>query len=324
MMQSSQKPSAGDIETQLGKAIEAFGQDKTTANAEHVIGWTQKLKEFPDKRFASLKKQGSDIEKSYTAVMNKRFRIPLQSKIDKDVYQQRIEIALPVAVSFNRPDIVRMLNAELEKQNAPMQLSFDSAPPMHDVEKRAAAQGDDGRHVKPQAPSGLINLHKVCDEAFKNARPGQAFTGLVHIRDDKPEKPHKIYIWPVSPSVGSAGDPTKAYAVLPHENTERTLFGKRGISSKPISHLDKKSGNGRMAHLQMVSLLQKKYPEASIDSKEFVAFTVVKGDGDAVHNRYNFKSASVNGVTFQEPDGKQAAFPPISWQKAIVSSVEQS
>jgi hypothetical protein len=278
------------------------------------------------KPYEQLQDSAKKVAHTLEAVLGLDFIHQGPDELDNQAFTGKVNDVVDRALKFNRGDVFTALQSHLNLKAMP----FDISPGMpesalNDILKNETIKNSEiqngcignllPHHVKP--PSDALRIHKESLAMFLNADVGQAFSGLIHIRENATPK---IFLAPLMPSQGNRDDPSKIYAIKnPGADKLFTIYSKRKLFFKPIVHFRLLDGVPQPAHKQFVELISKKYEKDDVASKKYVGFSVVKGRvAKGINNRYEFVSRTVNVPTFQDAEGKDGdRVAPAEWQKSV-------
>ncbi|GCF07733.1 hypothetical protein [Dictyobacter arantiisoli] len=262
------------------------------------------------------------------------FELQSGSDLDRKAFSGRLETVTAKAMEYNRVDVLENIANFLKKEKIPEtdNIIFSEKDALNKIlEARTigAARSDNENRERllethPQPPKEAIRIHGQSLEIFLNAKSGQAFTGLVHIRE---KGEYKMFIAPISPSQGNRDTPDKIYAVREHQtDVPYSIYQKRNINFSPIEHFRVIDGKPRPCHAQFAKLIGEKYASDTPEEGKFIGFSVIKGRiTDGVTNQYAFVSRTANPFTFKDEKGKEGdrVLPP-GWQSAIKRTLDRT
>lgn len=278
------------------------------------------------KPYEQLQDSANKVAFTLEAVLGMDFIHEGLDELDNQAFTGKVNDVVDRALKFNRGDVFTALQSHLNLKA----MNFDISPgtpesSLNDILTNGTIKNSkiqDRRianllphHVKP--PEDALRIHKESLAMFLNADVGQAFSGLIHIRENATPK---IFLAPLMPSQGNRDDPSKIYAIKnPGAGNLFKIYSKREIFFKPIVHFRLIDGIPQPAHKQFVELISKKYEKDDVASKKYVGFSVVKGRlSQGINNRYEFVSRTVNVPTFQDAEGKDGdRVAPAEWQKSV-------
>jgi hypothetical protein len=281
----------------------------------------------------------ADTEQHHVKVNKNRrymhmFQLERGSALDRKAFSGPLETVIAKAREYNRVDVLKDIAAFVDKEQLPVtsNITLSEQNALNKIMEAKTTRDASRDHERsptllehhPKPPNDAIRLHGQSLETFVNAKSGQAFTGLIHLRENGE---YKMFLAPVSPSQGSRDNPEKIYAVQEHQtDTPYSLYKKRKIHFSPIEHGRVIDGKPRQSHEQLAKLLAEKYPSDTPKEGKFIGFAVMKGRViDGVTNQYAFVSRTVNPFTFKDEKGKEGdkVVPP-EWQAAIKRTLDRT
>ncbi|MEU4655298.1 hypothetical protein AB0G32_15395 [Streptomyces sp. NPDC023723] len=239
-------------------------------------------------------------------------KLPLKNKL-------LVTQVLRAYYGVNRLDMVEQIKARYEQVNGtayvePPDLAERSASERPGYKDSDAYIPDtpDGNRLPhwPAVPGGSVKVHGGSLESFAQARPGQAFTGLVRFGgvDDNgaPIEP-KIILFPTQSTGAYLSDGVAEFEPENEDNPPEMLANSRVYQNRYSTYTTHAGRGALSSHGKLASRIQdkKKYQHVVEDMEAddiqsaglTIGFTVIKGGGPAAH-KYSFVSRSSNTHVF--------------------------